>query len=168
MEEDQKLKGNKYLKVLVYGGLAMYLVLSSAWPWLWPDAYYHGTLTYIYVLSLINVTLVVNTDKLQDRWLLKGVCMGAGITFIEIIDEINKLVPIIDSDPEKFRWWEYYAAVLVILVCLIGVRWFKMLSVCIKEQAKKTTVYTKRNIQAIWKKINTAWKVWNLRKERGS
>lgn len=138
----------------------MHLVLNTAWPWLWPDAYYHATLSYIYMLTVINVHLVVMRNRPYDRWLLKGVCMSAGIALIEVIDEVNKLVHIIDSDPEKFKFWEYYAAGLVILVCLTGVTRIKIIYL-------EIIVYTKYTL-LLWNKITTVLKGLNLKKGKGN
>lgn len=163
---NQPTGNSKYTKVMIYGALFGYMVLTTAWPWLWPDAYYHGSVIYIYLLTLINIDLVVNRNRPYDKWLLRGVCMAGGIALIEIIDEANKTVRVIDSDPEKFKFWEYYAAGIVVCVCLIGVTRFKVAYVCLRKAINKITEHVKRNTLLTWNKIATDLKVWSLRRRK--
>lgn len=110
---------------LIYSALAVHLMGYGLWRYTWTAFFYQAAAIQAIILSTLIVNLIRDTNRVYDRWLMKGACMWLGWSGIILLKEccvFDVVNAVLDLDPTKHHAHEYLLAFNVVVVCLIGLR----------------------------------------------
>jgi hypothetical protein len=102
---------------LIYGSLVVGFIGYNLWPFLWTDVFYQFTNAQ----KLFVAAIVVNLSK-SDKWLHRGAWINLLLGAMDTLKETKGLFGILKFNPTKVEIYEYVAAAIIVITCLIGYR----------------------------------------------
>lgn len=138
-------------KKLMYWSLVVGFVGYNLWPFLWTDVFYQAT----NVQKLFVAVIVVNLSK-SDVWLNRGAWINLLFAGMDTLKESKGMLSIVKFNPLHVELYEYIAAVVIVITCLIGYKGliFILLIIRLHLHPKYTTK---------WRKTSSISTVYQLR-----